>query len=152
MRPLPLLAAALLTFAGPAFAAATVDKVVVHGLDNELMRQNVELALSINNESGKRLGESRLEFLLREAQAEAREALEPFGYYSPEISVDAPRNGGDNDHLTVTLTIRLGDPVRIVVLKASLEERKIDFRLVEEKQAQGLPPRGQPARRPKRKY
>ena len=113
MRPLPLLAAALLTIAGPAFAAATVDKVVVHGLDNELMRQNVELALSINNESGKRLGESRLEFLLREAQAEAREALEPFGYYSPEISVDAPRNGGDNDHLTVTLTIRLGDPVRV---------------------------------------
>ena len=113
MRPLPLLAAALLTFAGPAFAAATVDKVVVHGLDNELMRQNVELALSINNESGKRLGESRLEYLLREAQAEAREALEPFGYYSSEISVDAPRNGGDNDHLTVTLTIRLGDPVRV---------------------------------------
>ena len=72
MRPTHLLAAALLTFAGPAFAAATVDKVVVHGLDNELMRQNVELALSINNESGKRLGESRLEFLLREAQAEAR--------------------------------------------------------------------------------
>ena len=113
MRPTHLLAAALLTFAGPAFAAATVDKVVVHGLNNELMRQNVELALSINNESGKRLGESRLEFLLREAQAEAREALEPFGYYSPEISVDAPRNGGDNDHLTVTLTIRLGDPVRV---------------------------------------
>ena len=113
MRPTHLLAAALLTFAGPAFAAATVDKVVVHGLDNELMRQNVELALSINNESGKRLGESRLEFLLNEAQAEAREALEPFGYYSPEISVDAPRNGGDNDHLTVTLTIRLGDPVRV---------------------------------------
>ena len=113
MRPTHLLAAALLTFAGPAFAEATVDKVVVHGLDNELMRQNVELALSINNESGKRLGESRLEFLLREAQAEAREALEPFGYYSPEISVDAPRNGGDNDHLTVTLTIRLGDPVRV---------------------------------------
>ena len=113
MRPLPLLAAALLTFAGPAFAAATVDKVVVHGLDNELMRQNVELALSINNESGKRLGESRLEYLLREAQAEAREALEPFGYYSSEISVDAPRPGGDNEHLTVTLTIRLGDPVRV---------------------------------------
>ena len=113
MRPTHLLAAALLTFAGPAFAAATVDKVVVHGLDNELMRQNVELALSINNESGKRLGESRLEFLLREAPADAREALEPFGYYSPEISVDAPRNGGDNDHLTVTLTIRLGDPVRV---------------------------------------
>ena len=113
MRPTHLLAAALLTFAGPAFAAATVDKVVVHGLGDELMQQNVELVLSINNEAGKRLGESRLEYLLSEAKAEAREALEPFGYYSPEITVDAPRNGGDNERLTVTLTIRLGDPVRV---------------------------------------
>jgi len=51
---------------------------------------------------------------------------------------------------------RLGDRARIVVLKASLEERKIDFRLVRE-QADGggvkpLPPRGQPAKRTKQKY
>ncbi len=49
---------------------------------------------------------------------------------------------------------RLGDRVRIVVLKASLEERKIDFRLVEE--GVGMPkpppPRGKPAKRVKRKY
>ncbi len=50
------------------------------------------------------------------------------------------------------MSFRLGDPVRIVVLKASLEERKIDFKLVEEKQVQGLPPRGQPAKRKKEKY
>ena len=74
---------------------------------------------------------------------------------------------------------RLGDRVRIVVLKASLEERKIDFRLVEAGDAQGVraisepsvpgskrgqrgtqaasepkpqPPRGKPARRAKQKY
>jgi len=50
---------------------------------------------------------------------------------------------------------RLGDRVRIVVLKASVEERKIDFRLVEEDTAAGLPPmpeRGKPAKRVKRKY
>ncbi|GAA4866462.1 ribonuclease R [Luteimonas vadosa] len=51
---------------------------------------------------------------------------------------------------------RLGDRVRIVVLKASLEERKIDFRLVEEGgRQQGAPtppPRGKPAKRQKRKY
>ncbi len=53
------------------------------------------------------------------------------------------------------MSFRLGDRVRIIVLKASLEERKIDFRLVEDKQDQGLPPpppRGQPAKRKKRKY
>ncbi|MGH8080460.1 MAG: ribonuclease R, partial [Lysobacter sp.] len=47
---------------------------------------------------------------------------------------------------------RLGDRVSIVVLKASVEDRKIDFRLVEERGAKPLPPRGTPAKRPKQKY
>ncbi len=47
---------------------------------------------------------------------------------------------------------RLGDRVRIVVLKASLEERKIDFRLAEERGVKPPPQRGQPAKRQKRKY
>lgn len=47
---------------------------------------------------------------------------------------------------------RLGDRVSIVVLKASVEDRKIDFRLVEERGAKPLPPRGQPAKRTKQKY
>lgn len=49
---------------------------------------------------------------------------------------------------------RLGDRVRVLVLKASMEERKIDFRLVEEKDdsVPELPPRGQPAKRQKQKY
>ncbi|RZA16649.1 MAG: ribonuclease R, partial [Lysobacteraceae bacterium] len=49
---------------------------------------------------------------------------------------------------------RLGDRVRIVVLKASVEDRKIDFRLVEE-EVGGMPPlpeRGKPAKRPKQRY
>src|SRR5690606_23299594 len=54
------------------------------------------------------------------------------------------------------LEFRLGDRVSIVVLKASMEDRKIDFRLVEDPaHVAGLPPpppRGQPAKRPKRKY
>jgi ribonuclease R len=51
---------------------------------------------------------------------------------------------------------RLGDRARIVVLKASLEERKIDFRLVEEPGSGPAeappPPRGQPAKRQKKRY
>lgn len=52
---------------------------------------------------------------------------------------------------------RLGDRVRIVVLKASLEERKIDFRLVEDKRGgkaerKPLPERGKPAKRNKKPY
>ncbi|AWV06855.1 ribonuclease R [Marilutibacter maris] len=57
---------------------------------------------------------------------------------------------------------RLGDRVDIVVMKASVEDRKIDFRLVEgrgdengDAHASGVrppPPRGKPARRRKQKY
>lgn len=53
---------------------------------------------------------------------------------------------------------RLGDRVSILVLKASMEERKIDFRLVSHlgQDEQGglppLPPRGTPAKRTKKKY
>ncbi|MGO1540385.1 MAG: ribonuclease R [Luteimonas sp.] len=53
---------------------------------------------------------------------------------------------------------RLGDRARVRVLKASLEERKIDFGLVEEREtkaskaAKPLPERGKPARRKKQKY
>ncbi|MDI1252840.1 ribonuclease R [Thermomonas sp.] len=49
---------------------------------------------------------------------------------------------------------RLGDRVRVVVLKASVEDRKIDFRLVDEgvSGAKPLPERGKPAKRKKKKY
>ncbi len=57
---------------------------------------------------------------------------------------------------------RLGDRVRILVLKASMEERKIDFRLVERIDGDAIddgglpppppPPRGKPAKRAKQKY
>lgn len=47
---------------------------------------------------------------------------------------------------------RLGDRVAIVVMKASVEDRKIDFKLVEERGAKAPPPRGQPAKRSKQKY
>ena len=84
----------------------------------------------------------------------------------------------DAGRRTQRAQFRLGDRVRIVVLKASLEERKIDFRLVEEggrgagtstgpaafapRAAKGgqvrdagvrqKPPRGQPAKRAKKPY
>jgi ribonuclease R len=47
---------------------------------------------------------------------------------------------------------RLGDRVEIIVLKASLEERKIDFKLAEERGVKTPPPRGMPAKRVKQKY
>jgi len=98
MRFLPpfIFAAALLTLSGPALAAGVIDKVVIRGLDEDdatqrRMIENIRVALSLNDTLGQRLGESRLEYLLQEAATEAAGALEPFGYYSPQVRVEAPR-------------------------------------------------------------
>ncbi|WP_454828133.1 autotransporter assembly complex protein TamA [Pseudoxanthomonas wuyuanensis] len=117
MRRLPRLGTAaiiLLSASGPAFAAATIEKVQIQGLDDERMVENVNAALSLNDVIGRRLGESRLEYLLNETVAQTREALEPFGYYSPEIDVDVPRDEAtDNERLTVTIRVDKGEPVRV---------------------------------------
>ncbi|MCD7098614.1 autotransporter assembly complex family protein [Stenotrophomonas sp. MMGLT7] len=114
MRPVPLLAAAvLLSCAGIAHARGTIDKVQITGLDSgdeAAMIENIEVSLSLYEAIGKEQGESRLEYLLSQAQRQAREALEPFGYYSPTITVEAPRS---NDHLTVTIHVDKGEPVRV---------------------------------------
>lgn len=72
----------------PTFAI-TVTKVQVNvtGPDSEALEDNVRSALALNEEAGKNITARRLNYLLREAEAETREALEPFGYYSPTITI-----------------------------------------------------------------
>ncbi|AKC86826.1 autotransporter assembly complex protein TamA [Pseudoxanthomonas suwonensis] len=112
MRCLPLLALLLASAAFPAWARGTIERVDIRGLENhEAMEQNVRLALGVNSEIGKVQGESRLEFLLLNAEREARQALEPFGYYSPTITVDSPRDA--NDRIVVTVHVDRGKPVRV---------------------------------------
>lgn len=69
--------------------AITVTKVEVNvsGPDNDVLADNVRSALALNEEAGKDISGRRLNYLLREAEAETREALEPFGYYSPSITI-----------------------------------------------------------------
>lgn len=97
---LPLLLACLLATA-PAWAIK-VQKLEIVGLRDEAMEANVRSALSLNDELDRDLRARRLGHLLRVAEDEARRALEPFGYYSPTISVErsdrtAPAAGADAD-------------------------------------------------------
>lgn len=114
MRATPYLAALLLClWAGRAPARATVDKIRIEGLegpDAAAMIENIEVSLSLYEAVGKPQGESRLEYLLDQAPRQARQALEPFGYYSPTVSVEAPRQ---DDHLSVTVHVQPGEPVRV---------------------------------------
>jgi translocation and assembly module TamA len=102
------IAALLLSAAGEA-KAAKVDTVQVKGLD-ETKTLNVHGALSLVDAIGKQLSGRRLAYLLREAEDETREALEPFGYYSPRIEV---KRIGESDALTVEISVALDEPVRV---------------------------------------
>src|SRR5687768_11080935 len=83
-------AVALVLGVAGAARAAKVGKVEIVGLD-EAMTQNVRVSLSLVDTIGKDVSGRRLGYLLREAENEAREALEPFGYYSPTIKVEDSR-------------------------------------------------------------
>ena len=133
-----LIALACCAMASPA-KSATVTRVDITGLDdNEPMAQNVRISLSLNDAVGKDLSGRRLAYLLREAEAETREALEPFGYYSPTITIQrsdrsAPESDDDDAgparearsdgdataaarsarSLTVSIHVERGQPVRV---------------------------------------
>ena len=85
-------AAVVLCLVGGLARAASVDDVEIRGLD-EAMTENVRISLSLSDSIGRDVSGRRLGYMLREAANEAREALEPFGYYSPRIVVERSRDG-----------------------------------------------------------
>ncbi len=110
-----LLATTLTLFASIAHAA-TVERVDIRGLD-EAMTTNVRVSLSLTDAIGKEVSGRRLAYLVQEAEAETREALEPFGYYAPVITVtrDPPSSEAapTTGPVAVTIDVRLGEAIRV---------------------------------------
>lgn len=93
MPILPRIAiAALLCLASGMAQAAKVTAVEIRGLD-EAMTENVRVSLSLVESIDREVSGRRLAYLLRAAEDETREALEPFGYYTPTITVERTRDG-----------------------------------------------------------
>jgi len=109
---LPLLFLSL-AFASSAYARGTIEKVDITGLDRgddaEII-ENIEVSLSLYDTIGKEQGESRLEYLLSQAERQTRRALEPFGYYNPVITVESPREG---ENLRVVIHVDRGPPTLV---------------------------------------
>src|SRR5690606_6804458 len=89
--------------------AVTVGEVTILGLDEE-MEQNVRVSLSLVDAAGQDVSWRRMGYLVRAAEDEAREALEPFGFYSPTIEVERDRG---EDVVSVTVRVDPGEPVRV---------------------------------------
>lgn len=115
LPPRPAIAAVLMTLCGAAHAAKIGD-VRVEGLD-EAMTTNVVVALSLEEARGKQVSDARLDYLLQVAEDETREALEPFGHYSPVIriaTVPASLEGlGEDAPVDVRIVVDKGEPVRV---------------------------------------
>lgn len=113
MRPVPrLIAVAALCLGAAGARAAVVARVDIRGLD-PAMADNVRASLSLVDAIGKDVSGRRLAFLVREAEAETREALEPFGYYSPAITVERTRSDAAGVPVVVTVSVQPGEPVRV---------------------------------------
>lgn len=87
MRPVARLAAvAALCLAAMPAMAVKIERIDILGLD-QAMTENVRVNLSLEDSVGKVVSARRMAYLVRVAEDETREALEPFGYYSPTIVV-----------------------------------------------------------------
>ncbi len=89
--------------------AEKIARVDIRGLD-AAMTENVRVALSLEDALGRDITARRLDYLLTVAEEETREALEPFGYYSPTIRIS--RTGSD-EAIAVQIEVARGEPVRV---------------------------------------
>ncbi|HST46037.1 MAG TPA: outer membrane protein assembly factor [Luteimonas sp.] len=100
MPPLPrCILAAVICFASGSATAAKVTRVDIVGLDGD-MAENVRVSLSLVDAIDRETSGRRLAYLVREAEAETREALEPFGYYAPTITIERTRADGTTTRTT----------------------------------------------------
>ena len=146
MRPVPrpvfhclCFATLLLSAVAPA-RAAVVQDVQVRGLD-PVMTENVRQSLSLVDAIGRDVSGRRMAYLVREAEAETREALEPFGYYAPNIKVERTR--ASDAPVVVTVNVALGSPVRVRAFDVGIDGEGAGDRYLKEEIDAFHPTRGE---------
>ena len=103
-----ILLSAFVCAPGVAFAGR-ITAVHIQGLD-EPMTENVQLSLSVMDSLDKEVSERRFQYLLNQVEPETREALEPFGYYSPVVRID---RSSQTDVTALTIIVEKGEPTRV---------------------------------------
>lgn len=99
-------------------------RVRIEGIEGP-ERANVEARLSIRARGDQKdLSDAQVKRLHAQAPADIREALQPFGWYSPEI--DAELEGSAPDW-TARYRIRLGPPTKIVSIDTRFDGEGADF-------------------------
>ncbi|MEX1082243.1 MAG: autotransporter assembly complex family protein [Halofilum sp. (in: g-proteobacteria)] len=107
------LAGMLLFATGSAWAAVDVR---IEGVDDEL-RANIEAFVSINQEGVADANPRRIRRLHERAPGDIRRALEPFGYYRPQI--ESQLQGGSGDWVA-RYRVEAGERVRLARVRIQL--------------------------------
>ena len=112
-----------------ALASTAVDakvRVQIEGLSG-VERDNVESRLSLKARADAAdavLEAAQIRRLHQQASADIREALQPFGYYSPEIDAKLEQDGDDWRALYV---VKLGPPTKVAEIIAVFEGEGAEF-------------------------
>lgn len=132
-----LLACALL--AAPVARAARVS-VSVDGVDDAL-KQAVLAGVEVQQYAARDVTEAQLRRLYESAPAQARRALEPYGYYNARVDGELRRTEGG---WQVVLHVAPGEPVEVAALEIALEGPAARLREVRQAIRRFEPKVGQP--------
>lgn len=146
-RPLRTLCLALLLWSFSAEAAAALQ-VEVAGVEDEL-RDNVLALLTVQRvRDDTQLSDAQVRRHFQRGVDEIRRALEPFGYYAPEVGSDLRRSA---DGWRIRYDIRPGEPVRFTDIEvrvsgAGAQEPQLQDARLRKLQTDAGVRRGDPAR------
>ena len=91
-------------------AALELGDLRIEGVSGAL-EDNIRARLSLaQHPEDEPMTEARLSYLLRQAPGEVRTALEPFGYYAPEVRITPERSG---ETVAIAIVVQRGEPVRV---------------------------------------
>lgn len=128
----------LLVLAAPAWAGRIT--LQVEGVDGRL-RDAVLESVEVAQYAEREVSAAQANRLHERAAAQARNALEPYGYYDVEVQGELQEAGGN---WTARLRIALGEPVRVTTLDVRLDDDAEGQRPVRLALAGFAPAKGQP--------
>ena len=113
---------ALVLTLAPLWLSAQPVITEISGIDGE-MRANVEVSLSLKQaEDLEQISVWRLRQMASDAREEVRQALEPFGFYSANVSVRLEEPSADNAPWRARVQIEPGEPVIVKAVDLSISE------------------------------
>ena len=92
-------------------------QLVVRGVDAPL-QQAVTASVELSQYAQRDVSEAQIRRLYAQAPAQAKAALEPYGYYEADVAAQLQPMGKD---WKVTLDVRTGEPVKVTVVDVQLD-------------------------------